>query len=339
MKRVFFTIVLTKIFFKMETKNFLESVADLCRVEVSEIAHLSQAELVNDFILPKGVEPTGQDTRGWRISPQFMQFMADYGSYCVAENRATGELLMEIAMQRLSKGAIVRELHGEKAYREAQKPFKITDEDDEATKKQKREGYAAFHIQYLEDNADNLYAPYNPWFALPEEYRKYSNWYDQPGLMSQDCWDFFRANIYWCMTELSNPVWKGHACKLCVGLIQHVTSDGEELGGYMWSEDLVNEPLKAVYLFAEDCACRVLGIQKVAQILLPTWRSHKPFYKKYEWEIDFPALFKDWGEDEPGLDVEKEGERYYGKWQRRFLKLFWQYKSHVEAKVKAEMLA
>ena len=334
-------------------RKFIKAVADLCRVEVNEIARASQAELVNDYILPRGVEPTGQDTRGWRIGPHFMQFMAEWGQYCVKRDNFTGELLMEIALQRLSKGAIIRELHGEKAYREAQASFEVTDKDDVATKKRKRTGYAVFHVQYLEDNADNIYAPYNPWFALPEEYRKYSNWYDQPGLMSQDCWDFCKANLYFCMTELQNKVWRGHARKLCVGLIQHISCNGEELGGYMWNEQLVREPLKEVYQFAEDAAChvftvqkgaedaacRVFTVQKVAEILLPTWRAHKSFYKKYEWEIDFPALFKDWGEDEPGLNIEKEGERYYGKWQRRFLKLFGMYRSHVEAKVKAEMLA
>lgn len=318
-------------------RKFLEAVAALCRVDVRELLNKSFQELVNDYILPRGVEPSGQDTRGWRISPQFMHFMADWGSYCAV--KGTGELLMEIAMQRLSKGAIVRTLHGEKAFHEAQKPFEIMDKDDEATKERKRKDYAAFHVKYLEDNAANLYAPYNPWFALPEEYRKYSNWYDQPGLMSQDCWDFFKANIYWCMTELSNEVWRGHARKLCVGLIQHLNAEGKTVGDYMWNEDLVKEPLKEVYAFALECANRVFTVQGVAQILLPTWRSHKDFYKKYEWEIDFPMLFQDWGADEPGLDVEKEGERYYGKWQRRFLKLFGMYRSHVEAKVKAEMLA
>ena len=320
-------------------RTFIEAVVALCRVDVNKIACMPQRELVENYILPRGVEPTGQDTRGWRISPQFMQFMADWGQYCVAEDRATGELLMEIALQRLSKGAIIRELHGEEAYREAQDAFKMNEKDDDATKKQKSESFAAFHVKYLEDNADNLYAPYNPWFALPEKYRKYSNWYDQPGLMGQEEWNFCKENLYWCMTEMQNRVWKGHAQKLCVGLIQHISSDGEELGGYLWNKGSVNEPLKAAYQFAKARALCVFGVQKVAKLLLPTWRSHKSFYKKYEREIDFPDLFQGWDEDEPGLDHEKEGERYYGKWQRRFLKLFGLYWLKVEAKVKAEMMA
>lgn len=323
----------------MERNDFINAVAGLCGVNESEIVRLTQRELVDNYILPRGVEPTGQDTRGWRISPQFMQFMAGWGQYCVKEDRFTGELLMEIAMQRLSCGAIIRELHGEEAYREAQKAFDTLKTDDEATKQRKKAGYAAFHIQYHAEHADDLYSPYNPWFALPEQYRKYSNWYDQPGLMGNECWEFCKSNLYYCMNELSNPVWKGHARKLCVGLLQHLNAEGKTLGGYTWNEDLVKEDLKDVYKFAVNCACRVFTVQKVAQILIPTWRSHKEFFKKYEWEIDFPKLFEDWGTDEPGLNYEQEGECYYGKWQRRFLKLFRVYKDHVEAKVKAEMLA
>ena len=323
----------------MERKDFIRDVAELCRVNESEIASLSQRKLVDNYILPKAVEPTGQDTRGWRISPQFMQFMAGWGQYCVREDRLTGEILMEIAMQRLSCGAIVREIHENKEFEQSLTAYKISDKDTEATKTAKKAGYARAHIQYMEETSENLYARMHSWFALPEGYREYSNWYDQQGLMDQECWNFFKSNMYFCMTEIQNPVWRGHARKLCAGLIQHLNAEGKTVGDYMWNEDLVKEPLKEVYAFALECANRVFGVQSVAKILLPTWRSHKEFFKKYEWEIDFPKLFEDWGEDETGLNIEVEGECYYGKWQRRFLKLFRVYKSHVEAKVKAEMLA
>lgn len=314
----------------MNKNDYLESVAKLCCVEVNDIAGKSQSQLVNDYILPRGVEPTGQDTRGWRIGPLFMKFMTNWGQYCVKEDQFTGELLMEIAMQRLSKGAIIRNIDAS-YYKTSIEQFEELEDDDEATKERKRADRAQWIIRYTDETKDDLYAPYHFWFALPEGYREYSNWYDQPGLMDNECWQFFKQNILFCMTELQNQIWRWHAIKLCAGLLQHLSSDGEELDDY--DGGVSNVPLKKIYQFSETVACHALTVQKVAEILLPTWRFHKIFFKKYEWEIDFPKLFKG------NLEYEKEGERYFGKWHRRFLKLLGRYESSIEAKIKAEMMS
>ena len=92
-------------------KNFIQSVAELCRVEVDAIEHLSQERLVQDYILPKAVMETSQYIRGWRIHSDFMAFMAQWGQECVQRDRRTGEILMEIAMQRVSCGAVVYAFH------------------------------------------------------------------------------------------------------------------------------------------------------------------------------------------------------------------------------------
>jgi hypothetical protein len=318
-------------------KNYLADVANLCRVDEDKLMGVSQPELVNDFILPLGVEPTGQDTRGWRLSPEFMQFMAIWGQYCINEDRLTGELLMEIAMQRLSKGAIIRTIHKDKAFEKAVAEFEIEKTDSENVKEHKRLNYAAKNEEYLAKTVHDLYAPYNPWFALPEESRKYSNWYDQPGLMEQACWNFIKENLWFCMERLNNAVWRGHAEKICVALLQHISSDGKELNGYLWSEDLVKEPLKEVYQFTETLAVRHFGVEKVARILLPTWREHKPFFKEHATEIDFKALFN--GKGNEHLNYEREAKEFFGKKKRLLLKIFGRLESSVNNKVKEAMLA
>ena len=319
-------------------EKFLNDVAKLCRVSVNEIASASQRELVDNFILPKAVEETGQDTRGWRIGDGFMQFMSDWGQYCVKEDWYTGEILMEIAMQRLAKGAIIRDVHKNAEFDAALALCDFKELDTEETKAQKRANRAKLNVEYLASNVNNLYASYNPWFALPKEYRKYSNWYDQPGLMSQTCWNFIEKNLLWAMENLHNPVWRGHAEKLCAGLLQHLDENGQELGGYLWNEACVVKTLKEVYAFAEDMACKHFGVQKVAQILLPTWRDHKAFFKKYEKQLDFSILFGDWGQAEPGLNYESEGSRYFGSKKLWWLKTFGLAKNHIASKVKEEML-
>ena len=320
-------------------QNYLENVANLCRVDESKLMGVSQPELVNNFILPLGVEPTGQDTRGRRISPEFMAFMADWGQYCFSADHATGELLMEIALQRLSKGTIVRNIIKDEVFEADMAALEPKKDDDPVTLEKKRIARAEKNVAYLAVTAQELYAPYNPWFSLPEEYRKYSSWYDQPGLMDQACWNFVKENLWFCMERLDNAVWRGHAEKLCVGLLQHVSSDGKELGNYLWNEDLVKEPLKEVYQFTETLAVRHFGVEKVARFLLPTWREHKPFFKEHATEIDFKALFKTWEPKDEHLNYEREAKEFFGKKKRWLLKAFGRLENAVNNKVKAEMLA
>ena len=322
-------------------ENFLHDVAQLCRVSESDIAFATatQQELVKNFILPRAVNETGQDIRGWRISSEFMQFMADWGQTLIDRDQKTGELLMEIALQRLTKGAITREVHKNAEFEKAIEDCKVTEQDSPAVREQKISTRAKKYAEYLNATTSDLYAYYNPWFALPEEYRKYSNWEDQPGLMDQKCWNFVEANLEYCVNLLRNDVWRGHAEKLLAGLIQHTNEEGEALQGYLWNEQIVQKSLKEVYTFAEELACRHFGIQKVAEILFPTWRAHKSFFKKHQKEIDFDVLFKDWGENESGLDYEREGKNYFGKKQLCFLRFIGRDKKAIADKVIAEMVA
>ncbi len=302
-------------------QELIQDIAKLCHVNEKEIAHLSFSDLMLEYILWKIVQPAIKDHRGLYISSAFMAFMAKWGKVLVEENSNLGELLMEIAMQRLECGAIIREIND-------------TDFLDEVSSIQNQEAEEKLIVQHLEETWAVLNAAYYPLYALPIGYRKYSAFSDQPGLMDQECWNFCRENLYFCMTDMKNLIWRGHAWKLCVGLLQYISSDGEPLNGYTWNEALVQDPLRDVYNFAEKTACDVLGIQIVAQILLPTWRNHKKFYQKYELKIRFHTLLLNW------QGLEEEGEHYYGKnsWRVKFLKLFGLYHSRVMNQIKKEML-
>jgi len=254
--------------------NYLESVAIICGVNSEEITGLSQRRLVEDLILPRALKESGQDTRGWRISPQFMQFMAYWGQKCVNIDRESGELLMEIALQRLSCGAVI---------------FK---------------------------------EKYNILQALPEEYRKYSVCYDQPGLMDESCMTFLYRNLYFCMKNLHNATWRYHAELICKGLLQNIACNGELLNGYLWGQNrkLSYAPLDA-YNLAESVAKEVWGIQKVAAILLPSWRDHKDFFRKNEIHIDFGNLFEDnWSG--VNLNYDEEAEKLFGTKKAKVLRFF-----------------
>ena len=89
--------------------KYLEIISEYSDKKVPELAKMSQKELVDDVILPLWVGPTGQRSRGWRIPDSFMAFMAIYGNYCYEKDRITGAVLYEIAMQRISCGAVMHE--------------------------------------------------------------------------------------------------------------------------------------------------------------------------------------------------------------------------------------
>lgn len=73
------------------------------------IVCMQQDRLVNEIILPLILKPGGQDIRGWRISDDYMMLLAEFGSECYAMDHFTGEIMLEIALQRLSCGAILHE--------------------------------------------------------------------------------------------------------------------------------------------------------------------------------------------------------------------------------------
>ena len=70
---------------------------------------MPQPELVDKVILPYILGMPRSNFRYNRITGRYMQFVADYGQYCIGVDRQSGELLMEFALQRLSNGAVIHE--------------------------------------------------------------------------------------------------------------------------------------------------------------------------------------------------------------------------------------
>lgn len=89
-------------------KAFVKLLADYTNHQESEISamnHRYHLSIILDWIL----QPTGQDIRGWRICPTYMNLMAEFGEYCYKKDAYTGEVLLEIALQRISCGAVLHE--------------------------------------------------------------------------------------------------------------------------------------------------------------------------------------------------------------------------------------
>lgn len=89
----------------------LQKVAELSGVEIKTLQHMNSRQLADEVILPKIVIIGGQDTRGRRIGDDFMQLMADYAPELYHSDSYSGEILLELALQRLSKGAVLHEVH------------------------------------------------------------------------------------------------------------------------------------------------------------------------------------------------------------------------------------
>lgn len=91
---------------KRSMKKFINAIAEACYVDVSSLEGLSMQELTDQYILPKMVCPCYN--RGYG-APRFLRFMAKWGTFIYTKDKSVGGLLMEIGMQRLSRGAILHE--------------------------------------------------------------------------------------------------------------------------------------------------------------------------------------------------------------------------------------
>lgn len=75
--------------------------------EAQSLYDKSMALLVDSFILPEVVKKA--ENRGGHLSDTFMKLMAKHGQEFVQDAPYTGNVLMEIALQRLSRGAVKHE--------------------------------------------------------------------------------------------------------------------------------------------------------------------------------------------------------------------------------------
>ena len=87
--------------------KYLETISMHSDKDVAKLRKMTQRQLVDEVILPLWLKPSGQSTRGWRIPDSFMEFMARFGDYCYEKDPATGAVLYELALQRISCGAVM----------------------------------------------------------------------------------------------------------------------------------------------------------------------------------------------------------------------------------------
>lgn len=71
---------------------------------VKDLEKKNWVEVVDTVILPK---LAGLPEHRYRIAPPFMAFMAKFGDICLHQDYQTGIILYEIALQRISDGAVV----------------------------------------------------------------------------------------------------------------------------------------------------------------------------------------------------------------------------------------
>lgn len=95
----------------MEYTDFIsgnagELIAHGCDVSVEKLKKKTWHEIVDELILPLWVGISGQCSRHRFINDGFMRFMAGYGQQCFYYDFYRGEILFEIAMERILNGAV-----------------------------------------------------------------------------------------------------------------------------------------------------------------------------------------------------------------------------------------
>ncbi|MBQ7285119.1 MAG: hypothetical protein IJW72_02575 [Alphaproteobacteria bacterium] len=196
---------------------------------------MSAAEIVNTVVLPRIVYPTGQDIRGWRIGDDFMNLMADFAPDFYHADSYTAIILLEIAMQRLSCGAVLHD------------PTPVLD-------------------------------------ALPNGYKQYSSACDQPGLMSNGCWNFIRKQAAFC---LSIPQTRDHMTKIIFGLYDHLDKNGNELYGFTLGGSDFKTSGKEVFDFATQTIGNLTFQEQYEHFATPNrYMRNKEFFRNNWQHID-----------------------------------------------------
>ncbi|MDD4556568.1 MAG: hypothetical protein PHE89_04500 [Alphaproteobacteria bacterium] len=94
-------------------KSFYARIEKISGVNVD---NLTFRYIFEEVILSKIIRVGGQDSRGWRIPDSFMELMADFGDFIYQKDPYLGGILLELALQRISCGAV---LHEPTSYKEA----------------------------------------------------------------------------------------------------------------------------------------------------------------------------------------------------------------------------
>ena len=208
-----------------------------CKKTVAELKNMPWKKCVIDVMLPT---MAGHQNNRWRIADPFMKFMARYAKEVVMEDFRVGINLLEIAMQRLSNGAVLHE--------------------------------AASWPEPLE-----------------KEYWSYSSRWDEPGLMSEGCYQFIVSGLPVCLQYQET---REHALKILFGLISYLDADGTLQSGYMLPDEFKREGA-FLYGFAKTQIEKNAKMEEVYRHYAQPeeWKKHKSWFAEHAKEMNWKEFF------------------------------------------------
>ncbi|MBP5698511.1 MAG: hypothetical protein J6W96_03175 [Alphaproteobacteria bacterium] len=282
-------------------KDFLTAVAKLCHVHPGNLSGLEMDQIVERFILPLAVKPAGEE-RGSKISKEFMQFMADYGQYCMKLDRKSGELLMELAMQRISQGTVLHDEYDLVNSLPISFQAYTTEQDQLCPMRQADWNFIKKNIlfccqslatkQYIEHACKIL-----------------------KGLLVCFSYD---GTVTRQVSEKDGEV--------------QVVQEPYGSATITFNDTLLEETPREIYLFAENTAILVFSKVEIAKFLEPMWREKKHFFKRYLNTMPWDEVFG-------FFDLDKEGERYFNQeaFSTVWMQLIGAYPKAVKKKILQEI--
>ncbi|MBR2273281.1 MAG: hypothetical protein IJ864_00375 [Alphaproteobacteria bacterium] len=290
-------------------EKFLRAVAELCQIDSDELKGLRVAQVVDDYILPYAVQIGGQYTRGWRIPSSFMAFMSKWGKYCVSEAPMQGELLMELALQRISKGAVIIPAYSYIASLPAEYQKYTAEYDQPGLLGQAEYDFLVKNLAFCCTNLAN-----ETWRGHAKMILK--------GLLKEFSYD----------GTFTRRIEKGEEGyepgKITTRQVPFGTAH------ILFSDAIIDETPRGIYLFAEKTALSLMTMDEIIKLLAPLWRLKKHLFHQCLEQIDWELFFAQ-------LDLRQEGEHYFNDksiviWIKR---LFGLYQSMVKQKIKEEIAA
>ena len=207
-----------------------------CGKTVAELKNMPWKKCVIDVMLPT---MAGFQQNRWRIGDTFMKFMARHVKEVVMEDFQVGMNLLEIAMQRLSNGAVLHEA-----------------------------------ISWPE--------------PLDKEYWEYSSRWDEPGLMSEGCYQFIVSGLPVCLRHNET---REHALKILFGLIEHLDAEGR-ISNYLLPDKFKNEAV-FLYGFAQNQVENNASFAEVFNHYAKPgeWKKHKVWFATHAVKVNWKDFY------------------------------------------------
>ena len=293
----------------METRaDFNQEVARLAYVNLATVEKMKLVDIVDEIILPRIALIGGAQNRNPRISDTFMNFMADYGHFIhfnVTDKWKT--VLFEIALQRLSKGALLHTpVNLIEILPEEYKMYTAA-YDEPGIFNKACWNFLSTNIPILFNNIGGVVQGHAHKIVF--------------GIMqyiSEDgktCMPFNEEDAGITPLELRQLV-EEYAKDWC--------SEEER-----WNYVMEAKNDKA-YLWVKECNAGGIPYLKLTKSLAPFWSKNKAFFKDNFEVISWDVFCQ---------HVDFDKEKFYVGWKKKFLKCLGLYKDLTVSKIKAEIKA